>query len=131
MKKKTNSILLSSFIIFAIISCNNSSKFNKKNNIAEYSKIEKAINNCIGWAINKDFDLLFSVIANDSNYLSIHPTDNIVRGFKEFNENCNFFRSPDFKAVSHEVKDLKITISNSGHVAWFYCILDDFNEWKG
>jgi len=39
--------------------------------------------------------------------------------------------SPDFKAISHEIKDLRINLSRTGDVAWFYCVLDDINEWKG
>jgi ketosteroid isomerase-like protein len=39
--------------------------------------------------------------------------------------------SPDFKYVRHELKDLRITFSRGGDVAWFYCILDDINTYKG
>jgi len=42
-----------------------------------------------------------------------------------------FWRSPDFKYVRHELKDLKITFARCGEVAWFYCILDDINTYKG
>jgi ketosteroid isomerase-like protein len=42
-----------------------------------------------------------------------------------------FWGSPHFKAIRHEVRDLRIHFSRSGDVAWFYCIVDDINEWKG
>ena len=34
-------------------------------------------------------------------------------------------------AISYEIRDLKISISECGTVAWYYCVLDDINEWKG
>jgi len=33
--------------------------------------------------------------------------------------------------VRYEIRDLKINFSKSGDVAWFFCVLDDINEWKG
>ena len=36
-----------------------------------------------------------------------------------------------FKAEVDEIKDLTINLSRSGDVAWFYCILNDINEWQG
>ena len=97
----------------------------------EMKEIVKTINSCIGWFKNKDFDLLFSVVAHDSNNISVHPTDRVIRGFEQFEKNSEVFKHPDFKYVRHELKDLTINISKSGDVAWFYCILDDINEWKG
>jgi len=93
--------------------------------------IEKAINNSIGWAKNKDLDLLYSVIANDTNFLEVHPEGKVVRGFDDFREAEAFWMSPDFKAVRYEIKELSINISESGSVAWWFCMLDDINEWKG
>ena len=102
--------------------------FNTEN---EKLLIEKAINNAIGWAKNKDLDLLYSVIASDSNFLEVHPEGEVVKGFDEFREAEAFWMSPDFKAVRYQIKDLRINISESGSVAWWFCMLDDINEWKG
>jgi ketosteroid isomerase-like protein len=98
---------------------------------AELASIEKSIRASIGWAKNKDFKLLYSVIANDSNYLEVHPGKTVRKGFEEFKKSEKFWANPDFKAIRYELKDLRINISRSGDVAWFYCILDDINEWKG
>jgi hypothetical protein len=38
---------------------------------------------------------------------------------------------PDFKYVRHELKDLEIKFARCGEVAWFYCVLDDINKYKG
>lgn len=93
--------------------------------------VEKAIHNCIGWAKNKDINLLYNTILNDSTFLEVHPNDNVVLGFEEFKKAEKFWISPDFKAVRYEIRDLKINFSKSGNVAWFFCMLDDINEWKG
>jgi len=97
----------------------------------EKATIEQVIHASIGWAKNKDFKLLYSVIANDSDYVEVDPGNRVVRGFEQFRKAEKFWGSPDFKAVRYEIRDLKISLSRSGDVAWFYGVLDDVNEWKG
>ena len=97
----------------------------------ELKQIEQSIRDCIGWAKTKDFRLLYSVISNDPDFLEVHPDGAVVKGFAEFKKAETFWGSPDFKAVRYNIRDLKIKISRSGDVAWFFCILDDINEWKG
>ncbi len=97
----------------------------------EIEKIVRAIHSCIGWAKTKDFPLLYSVVANDADFLEVHPNGKVVRGIDEFKEAESFWVSPDFKAVRYDIRDLKIRLSKSGDVAWFYALLDDMNEWKG
>ncbi len=98
---------------------------------AEKLLVEEAIHNSIGWAKNKDIDLLYSVIANDTNYIEVDPHNRVVKGFQDFKRNEQFWMSSDFKAIRYEIKDLNINFSRSGDVAWFFCMLDDINEWKG
>lgn len=98
---------------------------------AEIAVIAETISSCIGWFENKDFDLLFGIVRQDSTYLSVHPTDRVIRGFEEFRENSEVFRDPEFTYVRHELRELTINLSESGDVAWFYCILDDINQWHG
>jgi ketosteroid isomerase-like protein len=85
----------------------------------------------IGWAKNKDFQLLYNTIANDSNYIEVDPGPGLIRGIDEFRKNEAFWSSPDFKAIRYNIRDLVINLSDSGDVALFYCMLDDINEWKG
>jgi ketosteroid isomerase-like protein len=94
-------------------------------------QVEKAIHNSIGWAKNKDIALLYSVIANDTGYIEVHPDGRIVKGFQDFKKAEAFWMNPDFKAIRYEIRDLHISFSASCDVAWFCCILDDINEWKG
>jgi ketosteroid isomerase-like protein len=98
---------------------------------SEKKLVEKAIHNCIGWAKNKDINLLYSVIANDTSFIEIHPNNRVVKGFEEFKKAEKFWMDPDFKAIRYEIKDLDINFSKTSNVAWFYCVLDDINEWKG
>jgi ketosteroid isomerase-like protein len=97
----------------------------------ELGRIERSIRDCIGWAKTKDFRLLYGVIANDPDFLEVHPDGAVVKGFEDFKKAEKFWGSPDFKAVRYEIRDLKIKLSKSGDVAWFFCVLDDINEWKG
>jgi hypothetical protein len=117
--------------IIVLVSCQDNDNGQRAYVKAELPVIEKTIRNSIGWAKNKDFDLLYSVIANDSSYIEIDPGPGIIRGFSQFKKNEAFWRDSGFKAIRYEIRDLKISVSGSGTVAWFSCILDDVNEWKG
>jgi ketosteroid isomerase-like protein len=97
----------------------------------ELARIEQSIRACIGWAATKDFPLLYGVIANDADFLEVHPDGSVVQGFEEFRKAEKIWGSPDFKAVRYNIRNLKIRLSKSRDVAWFFCILDDINEWKG
>jgi len=103
----------------------------EQNRDAETEAITRAIHSCIGWAKTKDFGLLYGVIANDADFLEVHPDGKVVMGFEDFRKAEAFWGSPDFKAVRYEIRDLRIRLSRAGDAAWFYCILDDINEWKG
>jgi hypothetical protein len=122
--------LILSLIVLSI-SCTNSTKEIRINRTDEIALIKEAINGTIGWAKTKDFALSDRVVANDSDYLEVDPENRIVRGFKEFKKNEAFFADPRFKAIRYEIRDLKINLSQSGTVAWYYGVLDDINEWDG
>jgi ketosteroid isomerase-like protein len=116
-------------IFITLFSCHRED--NSFNTEAEKLLVEKAIHNSIGWAKTKDINLLYSLIANDTNYIEVDPTDKVVRGFQDFKKAEAFWMNPDFKAIKYEIKELKINFSRSGDVAWFFCRLNDINEWKG
>jgi len=117
------------FILLIISGCSSS----KKDFDIEKEKllVEKTINGSIGWAKDKNLTWLYNIIANDSSFLEVHPGDRIVKGFNEFRKAEEFWMSPDFQAIRYEIRDLRITISQSGDAAWWFCMLDDINEWKG
>ena len=113
-----------------ILSCAEQ-KTNNLNTETETAIIEKVIRNSIGWAKEKDLRLLYSVIADDSSYLEVQPTNRVVKGIAEFRKAEEFWMHPEFRAVRFDTRDMTINISQSGTVAWWYCILDDINTWKG
>ncbi len=122
-------LLIMIAVFIGLISCN---RENHSFSIETEKKlVEKAIHCSIGWAKYKDINLLYSVIANDADYIEVDPGDKIVKGFQEFKKAEDFWMNPDFKAIRYEIRDLKIKFSRSGNVAWFFCMLDDINEWKG
>ena len=100
---------------------------------AEKEKISKVIHSSIGWAGTKDKELVFSCFADDPELFWFSPRDDgTVHGFKAFvDQTENFFMLDDFKAVRYEIKDLHISLSQSGDAAWYHARLDDFNTWKG
>jgi hypothetical protein len=118
-------------IAMSLISCINLDKELVVEQKSEIIIISNTIHSAISWAKNKDFSVSNRIIANDSDYLEVDPDNRIVRGFKEFKKNEEFFADTNFKAVRYEIRDMKISISQSGTVAWYYCVLDDINEWKG
>ena len=126
-------ILLLMIVVLYLFQCmlNTQKTENPSPNNEEFIAVEKVIHNVFGWAVKKDFDLFFHTIADDSNFISVTPYNRVKFGFKAVKKDSAFWGSPYFKAIRHEVRDLKIHFSSSGDVAWFYCVVDDFNEWKG
>ena len=98
---------------------------------AEREKITQVVSSVIGWAKEKKLDVLYGAIANDDRYVSVSPGPRVVKAFDDVKQNVPFWMSPDFKYVRHELRDLEITFARCGHVAWFYCVLDDINTYKG
>jgi len=133
MKTRSKIILISIAIIIVIYSsCNwerkRATTFSPED---EFPIVEQTINNALGWAKNKDFVLLHNTLNLDSTYLEVNPTNRIVFGSEMFKKSEEFFANPDFKAIGFEITDLHINFSINGDVAWFYCHLNDMNEWKG
>ena len=131
MNKKVSIIIVTVLLLVITKRCINQTKPIEIDKSNEIALIEKAIHGSIGWAKDKDFKLLYSIIANDSNYLEVDPNPDIIRGFDEFKKNEVIWGNPNFRAIRYEIRDLKISVSECGTVAWYYCVLDDINEWKG
>jgi ketosteroid isomerase-like protein len=99
---------------------------------AERAAVAKAVDASIGWFATKDFDLLYSTLADDPDYFVFQPNSRgTVKGIQQSRERSVMFRDPDAKYLSHEIRDLRIHIHPSGEVAWFSAILDDCGEYGG
>ena len=99
----------------------------------ERCEVEKVIRDSIGWALTKDIDRLFSIMAQDDNFFIFHPdSESTIVGFdafKAFGE--GIWLRDEFKATDFAVRELRIKFAEAGNVAWFSCFLDDHAEWNG
>ena len=126
---KKNMIPFFLLIIFGSILFAHSGKMTDKSK--EYQAVRQTIDNVFGWAVKKDFTLFFNTIAGDSNFISVTPYKRVKFGAQAVRNDTAFWASPYFKAIRHELYDVHINFSAGGNVAWFYCVLDDINTWKG
>ena len=117
--------------LLIIISCNNSSDIKSIDIAEEKTIVMETIKNTIVWAKDKDTSLLYSIIADNENYLEVHPENTVVKGITEFKKAERFWLDPRFKHVRFETWDMHINISQDGTVAWYYCMLNDINDWDG
>ena len=128
--KIINCIVFTGFAALIILGCDQENE-NQLIIIKDSKAVEKSINDIFGWAVNKDFDLFFNTISDDSSFVSVSPYKRVKFGAQAVKNDTAFWASPNFKAIRHELHDLRINFSNNGSVAWFFCILDDINTWKG
>jgi len=132
---KKTSVRLITFSISILFMFENSSCIKRqeinKNKESEIQEVTNTLNTVFSWAIQKDFDLFYNAIANDADFRSVTPYKRVKFGFNEVKKDSAFWGDPKFKAIRHEIRDLHIHLSKSGTVAWFYCLLDDINEWDG
>lgn len=100
---------------------------------AEKAAISAVIHDNIGWAANKDTAKLYGTVAEDDDLFWFSPRDDgTVRGFSAFKDQVeSFFLRDEFEAIKFEIRELGISISQSGTVAWYHARLDDYNEWNG
>ena len=76
-------------VAFFLLSCDNQGNKATVSNASETDSIKDAIHSSISWAKNKNFSLLYNVIAKDSNYLEVDPGTKIIRGFDQFRKKRN------------------------------------------
>jgi len=97
------------------------------------AEVEKSIHACIGWALTKDLNLLYSTLAQDEDFFIFHPdSKSTIIGFDAFRQfGERIWMDEAFKATDYAIKDLRVTFAQCGKVAWYSCMLDDHSEWKG
>jgi hypothetical protein len=105
----------------------------KKQTPEERIEIEKAIHDAIGWALTKDLDRLFSIMAQDEDFFIFHPDSrSTILGFEAFKAlGEKVWMKDAFKATDYAIRELRLKLSESGTVAWYSCFLDDHAEWNG
>jgi len=99
----------------------------------ERREVEQVIRDAIGWALTKDFDRLYSIMAQDDQFFIFHPdSHSTIVGFDAFK--CmaeKLFRGEAFKATDYAVYNLRLNFSQNGDTAWYSCTLDDHSLWNG
>jgi ketosteroid isomerase-like protein len=98
----------------------------------EKAAIAKVIDANIGWFATKDFDLMFSTMADDPDLFFFSPdSQSTIHGIEALRKMSAIWRDPGSKYVSHEIRDLRIHVHPSGEVAWYSAILEDCGEYGG
>ena len=92
--------------------------------------VTKAIEQAIGWAIEKDFDAMFRLWGDDLFHFWL-TSDSQVVGLENFKTYAESWRDPEFRGTRFEFRDLRIVFSASGDVAWYSCYLDDCGTYRG
>ncbi len=92
--------------------------------------VTKAIQQSIGWAIEKDFDAMFALWADDLFHFWL-TSDSQVIGIEAFRKHAESWRDPEFRGTRFEFRELRIVFSAGGDVAWYSCFLDDCGSYKG
>jgi ketosteroid isomerase-like protein len=104
-----------------------------KSNQSDRNEVERVIKDAIGWALTKDIERLYSIMAQDNDFFIFHPdSKSTIIGFDAFKSlSQRAWMSDAFKAIDFNIKDLRITFSKSNTVAWYSGHLDDHAEWNG
>ncbi len=102
-------------------------------NSSDRLEVERTIHACIGWALTKDLDKLYSSIAQDEDFFIFHPdSKSTIYGFASFRHfGEQAWMNDAFRATDYAIKDLRVTFAACGNVSWFSCLLDDHAEWNG
>lgn len=98
----------------------------------EIAVVQQVIYDSMGWAKNKDKDLLYSCFPQNSCFLILNPMSGSINNLdvlKKVTE--EYWMDPRFKATGLDVRNLEISFSKSGDVAWFSAFVDDHGEWDG
>ena len=97
---------------------------------SDYDAVKKAIEQSVGWAIEKDFDAMFRLWADDMFHFWLF-SESLVVGLENFKNYAEQWKDPDFRGTRFAFKALRIVFSRSGDVAWYSCFLDDCGSFKG
>ena len=102
----------------------------KADQAADYEAVKNSIEQSIGWAIDKDFEAMFRLWADNLFHFWLFSDSRVV-GLENLKKHAEQWKDPDFRGTRFEFKDLRIVFSRSGDVAWYSCFLDDCSSYKG
>ena len=96
-------IVFTGFAALIILGCNRENE-NQLIIIKDSKVVEKSINDVFGWAVNKDFDLFFNTISDDSKFVSVTPYKKVKFGVQAVKNDTAFWASPNFKLSATNYK---------------------------
>jgi pimeloyl-ACP methyl ester carboxylesterase/ketosteroid isomerase-like protein len=99
----------------------------------EKAAVRQVAYTLVGWALdNKNVEALKASLRHDDGFFMFQPDSrSTIKGYQEFTKLIPGWLSPDFKATRTALRDVKVDLSRSGDVAWFWSILEDCGEFKG
>lgn len=102
-------------------------------NETERNDVVTIIHDSIGWALTKDLDRLYAIVAQDGEFFIFHPdSKSTIVGFDAFRTfGEGIWMKDEFKATDFAVHNLRLNFAEAGNAAWFSCTLDDHAEWNG
>jgi ketosteroid isomerase-like protein len=118
------------FLVLFIIILNTGRPAAAAEESSDYEAVKTCIEQSIGWAIEKDFEAMYRLWADDLFHFWL-VSDSIIVGLDSFKNYSERWKDPDFRGTRFEFKDLRIVFSRSGDVAWYSCFLDDCGSYKG
>jgi len=99
---------------------------------SERATVERVLHDAIGWAQTKDRARLEAIVAHDESLFVYNPGAlPPVVGWSRFVAGLEFWLDPLFVATRLDVRDLQVSFSRGGDVAWFSAVLDDCFAWDG
>lgn len=115
------------FLVFLLMAGNMAVRADEP---SDYEAVKNSIEQSIGWAIEKDFEAMFRLWADNMFHFWLF-SDSRVEGLENFKKYAEQWKDPGFRGTRFEFKDLRIVFSRSGDVAWYSCFLDDCGSYKG
>ena len=79
---------------------------------SDYEGVKGSIEQSIGWAIEKDFEAMFRLWADDMFHFWLTSESQVV-GLENFKKYAERWKDPDFHGTRFEFKDLRIVFSRS------------------
>ncbi len=78
-------------------------------------EVETCIHDSIGWALTKDINRLFSIMAQDENFFIYHPDSrSTIVGFDAFKQmGEKTWLNDAFKATDYAIRDLRVNYSHA------------------
>lgn len=99
---------------------------------AEKKLVEEKIFDSLKWPFpEKKIERLLGAIAQDERLFIYHPdSQSTIKGFDSFKPMLDVFQSDDVQPTSTDISELRISLSQSGEVAWFSALCEDHGFYK-